>query len=58
VVNEKPMFEGFISAAYSFAQSSRLTQRDGYGHESETAHVRFARVASSNMVLLKLKEIL
>lgn len=54
VVNEKPIFEGFIFITFSFTLSSRLTQRDRDGeNESETAHAPSVRVISHNNVLLK-----
>jgi hypothetical protein len=56
VVNEKPIFEGFIFIAFSFTVSSLLTQIDGEGEkESETAHAPFVRVIYKNIVLLNLK---
>lgn len=54
VINEKPMFEGFIFIVFSFTLSSRLSQRDRDGeNESETAQAPFVRFISNNTVLLK-----
>jgi hypothetical protein len=56
VVNEKPIFEGFIFITFSFTISSLLTQTDGDAeNESETAHAPFVRVISNKIVLLKFK---